>query len=278
MKRVVMTAVGIAGLLTAQAALAVTTWTFTSGGTETGANAYGNSRKWTSGGTSVTATAWSNTKDSATYGSNTLLEQGYLAQYSGGLAVENKDCQASYGAASCHSGAQGGDTGETSVPEHSMDNSGRFDSELFQFGSSVKMTSVSVGWPSANDGYDSDIYILAYTGSGTPTDGTTLLKNYTYAQLISNGWSVVGTYTDMAQRLNGTATVNALGITSAYWLIGAFNPIAGAAPDSSYDYVKIASVSADTTPPPPPPSVPEPASLLLVGAALAGIRFARKLH
>jgi hypothetical protein len=102
--------------------------------------------------------AWSNTKNSTT-AADAYIEKAYLASYSGGLGVTNRDGVSG-----------GGDTYEgtiaqTSVPGHTLDNAARYDSMLFDFGAgkSFQLKSVTVGWWQT----DSDLTILAYTGTGT---------------------------------------------------------------------------------------------------------------
>lgn len=260
MKRTAQLVLGLLAALAAPAALSATTWGFTStGGTEGGVvNGYGNSRQWTVDGVSVTATAWANSVGST----NTALEQGYIGWYSGdGLGVQNKDCSGT----SCKTGANssGGDTNEGENPEHSMDSDGRFDSILFTFSQAVSLSQLSIGWKNS----DSDIYVMAYTASSGPVDVNTALKGKTYAGLVSSGWSLTGTKSNLAIDTL-TAANNVASANSMYWLVSVANSSVWS-PDSTADYVKIASLKGDKSP--PPPSVPEPASAALLGIALAGL-------
>ncbi|MBK8120481.1 MAG: PEP-CTERM sorting domain-containing protein [Sulfuritalea sp.] len=80
--------------------------------------------------------------------------------------------------------------------------------------------------------------------------------------------------------------INTANVYSSYWLIGAYNPLAGT--DNGFtatgiDYVKLASVTGvvcvgGTGPNcgTPPSQVPEPGSLALVGFALMGMVGLRK--
>lgn len=273
-------ALALAGIGSAAAA---TSWTLTGGGSETGALAAGNTRSYTASGNTLTVSAWSNTKNSTT-AADAYIEKAYLASYSGGLGVTNRD-----------GASGGGDTYEgtiaqTSVPGHTMDNELRYDSMLFDFGAgkSFQLKSVTVGWWQT----DSDLTILAYTGTGTPTF-TGSGASQGYSSLLGSGWSVVkssagttGT-AHYANAANGgvaqssTATgykplpVNDLNISARYWLVGALNTLVQALPSGATvgtgnDYVKIAGVGGDFR------RVPEPAGFMLLGAGLAGLLIYRR--
>lgn len=267
-------------LLAAGTAQAASSWSFTGAGSETGTNAFGNTRSYaaSSGGGNVTVSAWSNTKNSLT-SSSAYIESAYLGTYNGGLGVTNRD------------GGTAGDTNEgtilnTSVPGHTMDNDTRYDSMLFDFGAgkSAQLKSVTVGWWYN----DSDIMVLAYTSTGTPTFTS---ANQGYSNLLSSGWSMVksGTAGAQANYLNAAGgapaqssnvagyvplAVNDLNISARYWLIGALNTIVQALPagstDTNKDYVKIAAMSVSYG------KVPEPSSIVLAGAALAGVAALRR--
>jgi hypothetical protein len=272
-----LTALGLA-LAGIGSAAAATSWTLTGGGAETGALAAGNTRSYNGSGNALTVSAWSNTKNSTT-AANAYIENAYLASYSGGLGVTNRDGVSG-----------GGDTNEgtiaqTSVPGHTMDNELRYDSMLFDFGvgKSFQLKSVTVGWWQT----DSDLTVLAYTGTGTPTF-TGSSASQSYASLLGSGWSVVkssagttGTahYANaanggVAQSSNAAGyqplAVNDLNISARYWLIGALNTLVQALPSGATvgvgnDYVKIAGVGGDFR------GVPEPAGFMLLGVTLAGL-------
>ena len=238
--------------------------------------------------TDVKATAWADTvnKNDGTSGNPTSgkIESAYLATWSGGLGVQNKDGQ---NVATTPSGGGSQDGVEGSNPEHAMDSNERYEAILFSFKEKTTLTGVEIGWSQT----DSDIFVLAYTGSGTPpTNG---LDGLYFSQLTTNGWTLVGNYADLPVSTTTTPKVvsvndgtNGVAVQSSnYWLIGTYNPdikapagvtmpgctvVAGGGDgkcDKRDDYVKLLALySKEKT-----NGVPEPGALLLFGIALAGI-------
>lgn len=213
----------------------------------------------------VTVSAYSNTggNNTAANAANNAALQTIQA------ATWNNSWGGIYNADNCSSGSYC-DSDETISPEHSIDNNQRYDMALLSFSSAVKLTNVKLGWASG----DSDITVMAYT-SNTPFEIGTNLTGKTYDQLVGAGWTAVGNYADV-----GTAspvTVNAGNHVSSYWLIGAYNPLAGGVSGGSSpwsvgnDNVKLASVTGE-----PGNRVPEPGSLALFGIALLGMLTLRK--
>lgn len=225
---------------------------------------FNNQTSNTQGGITATASGWSNTVGSA----NVLLDSAYITlNGSSGLGVRNNDCS---GFANCTGG--GSDANEGLSPEHAIDNNGRTDSILFSFTDKVNLTSFSAGWVST----DSDFSVLAYTGAGNPAT----LAGQSYAGLLSNGWSLIGNF------LAGSSTGAhdfANNIYSSYWLIGALNTMVGGdSTKAGNDYFKLISLAGctcDNAPPGTPGcstgggggGVPEPGTLLLMGAGLLGL-------
>lgn len=294
------------GVILASLALpswAVTTWTFTSGCTTlqtTGCTGSGSG----AAGITVTASAYSDTNGIDGSSSRTL-ETAYLGSYSGGLGVTNKDnsCANQPNPASCTQNNTSGSTYRTNYldqqegndPEHSMDNNERWDSMLFNFSAAINLTSVDLGWYSN----DADISVLAYTPT-TGQSSTPTLVGKTYAGLLANGWSLVGNYADLQTRPNLTANLST-NLVSSYWLVMAYNSDAfssygcqGGAVNSAgivgctngrnqgtttpWDYVKIASLGGNkpTNGGGGPQGAPEPGTMLLFGAGLAGLAVARR--
>lgn len=287
-------ALGLALIATAPVQ-AASSWSFTTGGTEANANSFGNTRTYSAGtNQNVTISAWSDTKNATINGqtvTNAYIEKAYLGSYSGGLGVTNQDGASGAGdndKTSTKNFNEGeGTIANSSVPGHTMDNLNRYDSMLFDFGTgkSVALNSVTVGWWYS----DSDITVLAYTGTGTPTF---VSANQGYASLLSSGWSVVkasagttGTanYSNAAGNLlqqNTDASkyvplvVNDLNISARYWLVGALNTLVQTLPGSpsvngGNDYVKIAAITASY-------DTPEPSSIVLASGALAGAVLMRR--
>lgn len=256
--------VGIGVLAVASPALAVIkTWNMTSAGCTTSGSSYGNTKTCGAGAgaPTVTASAWSNTGDASGVG-NVKVQDAYLGvTYSGGLGVTNRD-------------NGNGDTNESVVPEHAMDNEQRLDSILFSFTSAVKLTQVSIGWMTG----DSDISVLAYTGGGDPRSNGKL-AGQKYSDLTTQGWKFINHYGNVGVGSVNVNNESGNGVSSSYWLIGAYNTQVAAGVSgwnaSSYDYVKLASVTGD-------PNggggggVPEPNALLLVTTAFLGAIGARR--
>lgn len=287
-RALVVLSVSIGGLGQVQAA---TTWSFLGTGAETGAGAAGNTLAYTGTGDGgqVTLSAWSNSKNTTTGAQYGYIESAYLGSYPGGLGVRNRD-----------SVTGAGDGSETSSPGHSMDNASytstyrgnysgtqtasvgqRSDSILLDFGvgNVAKLDKLTIGWWKG----DSDIFVLAYTGTGTP-NFTTPNSSVGYANLLSSGWSVVrsdnsANYMNMGKGAEAStdsttyvaASVNNANISARYWLVGALSSAFYSGSDVAADSVKLAGVSAQVT------RVPEPGNLaLLAGALVSGVWLRRR--
>lgn len=175
----------------------------------------------------------------------------------------------------------------TGSPQHALDNNGQIESMMIAFSNGaggitsadkVNLTHVSFGYASG----DSDFSVYAYTGSGAAPTALGLKYN----TLTSNAWTLIGHY-------NGGSSGNTYAISnsvySSHWLVGAYNGL-GSGLDTGDDYFKLAGVSGNKCPtsgtlpqgcggtlPPNPNGVPEPGTLLLMGAGFLGLtRMARR--
>lgn len=274
----VLVAIGALALI--GTASAATSWTFTTGSNSATGTEWGNTRGPDSG-TGVTAQAWSSTGGT----NNTTLETAYLAVYgSNGLGVNNRDGASS---GTCGTGAGTVDCGDllSTVPEHAIDNNQRYDSVLFSFTNKINLNSVTLGYPpSSSTTLDSDLTILAYTGSDGSYNPGTAFSGQTYQQLVNTGnWSFITNLADVSDQPGMTGNIST-SVYSKYWIIGTYIPLTqNTNPDigctttlqnqgkcaTGDDYAKIKTVSGNY-------KVPEPGSLALLGIALTTAGFVRR--
>ncbi len=251
---------GAVALLVAGQVSADVSWTLT--GTPTagvGVSAYANT-----GGTSTSNNAAAQTIQTATW----------IPSYGG---IANAD--------GCPSGTSCdvGDMAASSNWEHAIDNNQRYDMALLSFASGpVSLKGLTLG----NASNDSDVTVMAYTGTGDPTlvGALSKLVGKTYNQLVGLGWAAIGNYYNVFSNPAHSVAINSGLVSSSYWLIGAYNPLAyfaggtasGIGKDSNYDKIKLASVSGvcvsgSGTTCTSITSVPEPGSLVLFGIAFLGL-------
>ena len=168
-----------------------------------------------------------------------------------------------------------------SSPNHAVDNDTHQDSLLLSFsGGAVNLSAFSLGWAREYSGTTllgnrADVALLAFTGNSYYDP-----LGHSYAYLLSNGWSLISEYSNVAQ---GTNQSTATAVNSSYWMLAAAGGAFGSGYAGAPDYFKLQSITATPCVPGQPgcggsniPGIPEPGSLALAGVALAGVYRTRR--
>lgn len=155
----------------------------------------------------------------------------------------------------------------TLSPQHAMDNDGRTELIALHFDSKVVLDTVTLGWTQN----DADFSLLAWNGTGS-TD----IAGKTISGLLS-AWTLVGNYSNAAKGdTDIVVDVNSGKTSSSWWIISAYNANykpGSTALDTNFDYMKVLAVACD---PGGNTNVPEPGSMMLLGAGLFGMMALRR--
>lgn len=254
----------MAGLLSAPAAHADWTFSSVSGGVSTA----------TDGGIGVTA--------SGVYAAN---GGGFVNNSAANYGISGFASGATWASSALisYSGGLGMSSDGSVQPNHAIDNGpktnssgtkvglGNTEAVLLSFSSSVVLSSLTTGYVSG----DSDFAVFKYDGTAAPSLTGTGAASMT-------GWTLVGNYNGVVNGgSGGTTLINSDGASSSWWLVSAYNSAWSDAKknfgalDQGNDYFKLFAV-AGSKPSGGGGSVPEPASIALVAAALLGVLGSRR--
>lgn len=204
-------------------------------------------------------------KASGVYAANGTSNLGFSSTTAKWVSDANADLIA-------YPGGLGMASDGSTQPNHALDNYGNTEAVLLSFSSSVVLSSINTGYVSG----DSDFSVFRYEGSTAPNLTGTAASSMGSSM---SGWTLVGNY---GVSNAGTTTVNSGLSGSSWWLISAYNTAWGTSSvnngvlSKGNDYFKLYAVAGTKTPGGGGGSVPEPASIALVGAALLGIMGTRR--
>ncbi|MCQ9374462.1 PEP-CTERM sorting domain-containing protein [Methyloversatilis sp. XJ19-13] len=218
--------------------------------------------QYSTGGATMTLQAYADT------GASSAIEAAYLT-FQGSCCVGVTSRETGNNGNNETTGSATGSntaTGSARSPEHSFDNAGRTELLLVSFDQALSISSLSFGWAQTDNDYK--LYAFNETTNSFASTGAVTGKTL---GALGAGWAQVGSAFEGTQSGNTGGTRDTdNSVYSRYWLI-----TPGGTDGVRNDYTKLSTIAAKTAPP-PSTGVPEPESIALMGAALAGMVFVRR--